>query len=245
MFLASNIGGIKKDNERKIPVQFLEKNEFLANLKKYIKRTKKFVLISSDPNNYENNDLYLKIDIEALKLSGLIFEEYLVLDRRNKNNVSDVLLDSDLIFLCGGDTLMQNNFFNSINLKKYLKDINSVIVGISAGSINAATEAYNSPLNDLDLKQSPCLKGLGLTKINIEPHFVLDDLSTNNKRLQRKDVLRESYNRNIVALSDNAYILQTDEYSKLYGESYLIKKGIINKLCNDDESVTLNEILNK
>lgn len=243
LFLASNIGGVKKENGNKFPIKFFENNKFLTNLKKYIKNSKKFVLIASNPECYESNDFFLKMDIEALKLSNLTFEEYLILDGRNKNNVADILAGSDLIFLCGGNTLTQNTFFNSINLKKYLKNIDSVVVGISAGSINAADNVYNSPESEEDLKKSPYLNGLGLTTINIEPHFILEDLSNNNKRLQRKEILKESYHRTIIALTDGAYIFQTDKECKLYGESYSIKNGIINKLCNNDECIILNDNL--
>ena len=242
LFLASNIGGVKKENGKKIPIKFFENNDFLENLKKYIKSNNKFVLVASDPDNYERNDLFLQMDIEALKLSGLTFKEYLVLDGRAKGNIDDILKDSDLIFLCGGNTLTQNIFFNNVGLKEYLRSINSVIVGISAGSINSANDVYNSPESEEDLKNSPYLNGLDLTTINIEPHFILEDSSDNcNKKLQRKEILKESYSRTIIALTDRAYILQTDEDCKLYGESYKIKDGIISKICDDDEYIVLNE----
>src|SRR5574344_211961 len=125
LFLASNIGGLKKENGNKFPIKFFENNDFLKNLKKYIKNNQKFVLVASNPDNYERNDLFLQMDIEALKLSGLTFEKYLVLDGRAKENITSILEDCDLIFLCGGNTLIQNKFFNSINLKKYLKDVDS------------------------------------------------------------------------------------------------------------------------
>ena len=244
LFLASSIGGVKKENGNKIPIKFFENNDFLKNLKKIIKNNKKFVLVASNPDNYERNDLFLQMDIEALKLSGLTFEEYLVLDGRGKKNITSILKDCDLIFLCGGNTLTQNKFFNSINLKKYLKDIDSVIVGISAGSINSAEDVYNSPESDEDLNNSPYLKGLGLTIINIEPHFILENQNDDyNKKLQRDAILKESYNRAIIALTDGAYILQTNNECKLYGESYKIKNGIIDKICDNDESVVLNDSL--
>lgn len=243
LFLASNIGGIKKENGNKIPIKFFENNNFLNNLKKSIKNYRKFVMIASDPDNYERNDLFLQMDIKALKLSDLRFEEYLVLDGRNKDNIAKILENSDLIFLCGGDTLTQNTFFNSINLKKYLKNINATIVGISAGSINAAGNVYNSPESEDDLKHTPYLKGLELTAINVEPHFMLNDISDENKNLQRKELLKESYNRTIIALTDGAYILKTDNDCKLYGESYKIKNGIITKICENDEYIIINEDL--
>ena len=129
-------------------------------------------------------------------------------------------------------------------LKKYLKDVDSVIVGISAGSINSAGDVYNSPESDEDLNNSPYLKGLGLTTINIEPHFILENLNDDyNKKLQRNAIIKESYNRTIIALTDGAYILQTNNECKLYGESYKIKNGIIDKICDNDECVILNDSL--
>ena len=244
LFLASNIGGVKKENGNKVPIKFFENNNFLKNLKNCVKNNKKFVLVASDPDNYERNDLFLRMDIEALKLSGLIFEEYLVLDGRGKENITNILKDCDLMFLCGGNTLIQNTFFNNIGLKEHLKDINSVIVGISAGSINLANNVYNSPESEEDLKNSPYLNGLELTTINIEPHFMLEDLSDDhNKLIQRKALLKESYNRTIIALTDGAYILQTNNECKLYGESYKIKNGVISRICNNDEYIILDDNL--
>ena len=239
LFLTSNPGGIKKENGKRIPIKFLEDNNFLLNLKKHIKKTRKFVMVASDPDNYEKNDLLLQIDIESLKLSGLTFQKYLVLDGRNKNNVLEVLHGANLIILCGGNTLIQNNFFNSINLKKYLKNIDSVIIGISAGSINAAFNVYNSPECEEDLKVSPYFKGLELTSFNIEPHFILDDLSNNDKILQRNEILKESFRREIIALPDGSYIMQSDKICNLYGDAYRIKDGIITKICDNNSIIKI------
>ena len=77
-------------------------------MKKSLKSNKKFILIASNPFNFEQNDKFLEMDIEALKLSGLSFDEYLILDNRNKTKIPEVLKDSSLIFLCGGNTYIQN-----------------------------------------------------------------------------------------------------------------------------------------
>ena len=129
LFLTSNVGGVKKENGKKYPVRFFEKNKFLNNLKKNLTETKKFLLIASNPVDYEKNDLFLKMDIKALELSGLHFDEYVVLDGRNSNKVKSVLNGVNLIFLCGGNTLTQNNFLNRINLKKYLKKLILLLSG--------------------------------------------------------------------------------------------------------------------
>lgn len=242
LFLASNIGGIKKENGIKKPVKFFESNSFLDNLRKYLKNNRRFVLIASDPTNYERNDLFLEMDIEALKLSGIDFNEYVVLDNRNKNNLVNILNESDLVFLCGGNTFVQNRFFNDINLKEYLKSYESVIVGISAGSINAAKYVFNSPEKTEDLERTPYLAGLEITNINIEPHFILEDLDDDNKKLQRDAIIQESYNRTIYALTDGAYVLESNEFCRLYGKAYKIKNGVINQICDNNEYIDIANV---
>lgn len=236
LFLTSNIGGIKKENGKKILVKLFEKNNFLNNLKNNLRETKKFVLIASNPDEYEKNDLFLKMDIEALKLSGLEFQDSVILDGRNIENPELVLENANLIFLCGGNTLIQNKFFNKINLKKYLKNTNSVIVGISAGSINSAKNVFNSPEEEQDLKNSPYMQGLELTNINVEPHF---DINNANK-IQMDSILSESNKRIIYGLTDGAYIVKINNKYKIYGESYKIHNGIITKICTDNNCLNID-----
>ena len=215
LFLTSNIGGVKKENGKKYPVRFFTKNKFLDNLKGNLLETKKFLLIASNPDEYEKNDLFSQMDIKALELSGLNFDEYTVLDGRNSSNAEVVLNNADLIFLCGGNTLTQSKFFNSINLKKYLNNIDSVVVGISAGSINSAKNVFNSPESVEDLNNSPYLQGLELTDINVEPHFEINNLTDESKRIQMNAILSESNNRVLYGLSD-VHILLRIVQSVLY-----------------------------
>ena len=237
LFLTSNIGGVKKENGEVGVTSFTQENGFIFRLKDSIRNYNKFVLIASNKDNYEKNDFMLKVDIGALNLSKIFFHEYVVLDSRNKDKISEVLKGADLIMLCGGNTLLQNNFFNEVQLKDYLPS-ETVIVGISAGSINSAHDVYDSPECEEDLNRSPYLKGLGITNINVEPHFILEPIEENDK-LQRREVLKESFNRDIIALTDGAYIIQTDEECTLYGEGYLIKEGLITKLCENDKQLNI------
>lgn len=229
LFLASNIGGIKKENGKKIPVKFFEDNNFLKNMKESINNYNKFVIIASDPDNYKQNDEYLKLDMNALALSGLYFKENVVLDNRNKDDIGNVLNNSSLIFLSGGDTFQQNMFFNDINLKKYIKKTDACIVGISAGSINSAKIVFNSPEDEKDLNNPTILKGLDLTTINVEPHFDYD----NPNKIQMDAIIKESNNRVIYGLPDKSYIFN----NKIYGKCYRIYKGNIELISNDNESI--------
>lgn len=68
-------------------------------LKKQIKTQNTFVMLASDPAAYEKNDQFLQLDKQALTLSGLHFQEYLVLDNRNKDRVKTVLDQASLVIL--------------------------------------------------------------------------------------------------------------------------------------------------
>ena len=232
LFLTSNIGGIKKENGKSISVKFFEDNNFLKNVKKSIKNYNKFVIIASDPKNYKQNDEYLDLDINALALSKLYFKENIVLDNRNKNDIENVLSDSSLIFLSGGNTVQQNIFFNEINLKKYIKRTDACIVGISAGSINSAQIVFNSPETIKDLTNSTLLKGLDLTTINVEPHFDYNNPNT----IQLTAIMKESNNRIIYGLPDKSYIFN----NKIYGKCYRIYKEKIELISENNEILDIS-----
>ena len=198
-------------------------------MKESINDYNKFVIIASDADNYEQNDYYLKLDMDVLAMSGINFKENVVLDNRNKDDIANVLKNSSLIFLSGGDTLKQNIFFNEINLKEYIKNIDACIVGISAGAINSAKIVFNSPEEEKDLTNPSILEGLGLTTINVEPHFDCDKIS----KIQMDAILKESNNRVIYGLPDKSYIFN----NKVYGKCYRVYKENIELISNDDEVV--------
>lgn len=68
-------------------------------LKKQIKTQNTFVMVASNPTDYEKNDQFLRLDRQALALSGLHFQKYLVLDNRNKDKVKTVLDQASLVIL--------------------------------------------------------------------------------------------------------------------------------------------------
>lgn len=56
-------------------------------------------MLASDPTAYQQNDQFLQLDRQALTLSGLHFQEYLVLDNRNKDRVKALLAQASLVIL--------------------------------------------------------------------------------------------------------------------------------------------------
>ena len=233
LFLTSNIWGIKKDNDTYTPTKFSEKNNFLVNLKSEFTWDKKFVLISSNPNDYKWNDLFLELDKKALEYSWLSFKEYQVLDNRTRGNIKNILNQASLILLAGGNTYEQNLFFHEINLGNYLINLDCPIVWISAGAMNCSNSVFNTSeiIKNSDLPL--LLEGLGLSKVSIEPHF--------EKKRENPEImnilLQESYTRKIYGLRDGSYIFN----NKIYGRCEIIENGDIKPICNDNQEIPLDQ----
>lgn len=84
------------------------------------------------------------------------------------------------------------------------------------------------------------LTGLGVTEINIFPHFQsLKDEYLDGLRLIEDIAFADSVGHEIVALNDGSYILIDGGQVTLYGEAYLIKDRQQIQICKDGESFSL------
>jgi dipeptidase E len=137
----------------------------------------------------------------------------------------------------------QNEFFNHINLRELIKNTNALILGGSAGSMNLADIVYCPPElegESLDLTFNRYLKGLGLTNINILPHYnkwggyVLD-----GKDYMKDIIYPDSYKKEIVLINDGTYIVCDNGKETIYGEAYLLKDGVLTQICENNKSVEL------
>ena len=233
LFFTSNTKHYHKIDGRKFPNEIDNTNGIVNQIKQLLDTDNGILYIAASPEDSEKADSYASLIFDGLRLSGITFSEYFILDNRTKNNAGKYIKKASVIFLGGGDTYIQNQFFNQIHLKELLQDFESLIIGQSAGSLNMAEAVYNSP-EDGDLSEPVYFKGLGLSNINIEPHFVLDTTEFNEMQMyQRKHLLEESKKRPIYALSDGSHILETDESVMVCGEAFLIKDGTITQICRD------------
>lgn len=123
---------------------FSNHNNFLTNLKKTLNNNQKFVLIASNPDNYDENERLLHLDQQACEMSDLSFQSYAVIDHRNINQINEILDQAALIVLAGGNTQLQNHFFKKSKLKRVLQSSKSPILGISAGAMNCGEIVVNS-----------------------------------------------------------------------------------------------------
>lgn len=88
--------------------------------------------------------VYANIFFDSLKMVGIQFNEYCVLEDVTRDKAKKYIDGADIVYLCGGRTFYQMKFFDEINLKELLENYNGIVIGQSAGAINMADLVYNS-----------------------------------------------------------------------------------------------------
>ena len=122
--------------------------------------------------------------------------------------------------------------------------INGMIIGWSAGSMNCAETVYAGPELEgeaIDPNYKRWIPGLGLTKINIYPHYqFLKDEWLDGLRLIDDITCTDSMGHEFIAMNDGTYIVIENGNHTLYGEAYRIKDGKIDMICQNGKSLALD-----
>lgn len=201
------------------------------------------LFVASSPDEAETNDYYAGLTRIGFEASGFRFSAFGVLDRRNADRAAEALADAGLVILAGGHVPTQNAFFADIDLKALLAGYSGVVIGISAGTMNAAETVYAQPELDGEAVSPDYrrfLPGLGLTRSMVIPHFdgnlfaELDGL-----RIYGDVTFPDSRGRRFYLLPDGSYIQLKDGQEELFGEAYVIEDGALCPFCNEGDSVKL------
>ena len=157
--------------------------------------------------------------------------------------VLERLDEMDAIILAGGHVPTQNAFMKKLNLKEKLEGYQGILLALSAGSMNCAEIVYASPELDgeaLDPDYQRWITGLGLTKVNIFPHFqYLRTVMLDGFRMVEDITYSDSMGHEFLALNDGSYLVLEDGVETVYGEAYRIKDGCLTQICKNGEFVVL------
>ena len=240
--LMSDFKHYHEENGKKVANEFDNSNGIVDQIKNNLNGNNAMVFIASTPDDKEKIKMYTELLFEGLKLSNISFNEYLVLDSSTADKAQEYIDKANMIYLSGGDTYLQSEFFKKINLREKLKGFNGLIIGQSAGALNMAEDVFNSP-EEMEESEPVFFKGLGLTDINIEPHFVLDDSDFDEaEKYQRNTIISESNNRRIYGQCNGSHILIDNEGNvTTYGETYLISNGQISLICENGYSKNITD----
>jgi dipeptidase E len=230
--LASDFKNYEKKDGIKITHPMSNENGIVDQLKELLKEKRKLVFVSSDINSTPDSvEIYARIFFDSMKMVDIEFEQYYILDGTKIDKASEYIENADLVFLCGGDTYNQHLLFEKIGLRELLLNYSGIVMGQSAGAINMAVHCFNSP-EELEKSEPVYFDGLGLTNINIEPHFVYEVSNFNEKEIyQRNAIINESYNRPI--------------YGQCNGSHILIDNGTVETICENKQKFIFNDSISE
>ncbi len=244
IIMTSSIGGSIKENGKRIPTQLMQYNGFLDKLQAEWISNSKVMIIAASPNDYERNDMLCECFTKSFLISGLSISYMEICDNRNEELV-DKMKEMDVVLLAGGHVPTQNNFFNRIGLKDRLRDFNGLLISWSAGSMNCADIVYAGPEMEgeaIDPNYMRWIQGLGVTNINILPHFQsLRGEYLDGFRLIEDITFEDSMGHEIIALNDGSYITIEEGITRLFGEAYKIMDRQMEEICQNGMSIVLRE----
>ena len=220
-------------------------NSFLLNLLFCLPENPRCLFVASAPDDPEFTDSVAEEMAWAFNLAGLEFSQVTTLDRRSQENAAELIEDSDFIVLCGGHVPTQNAFFQEIGLRDLMEGYEGVVLGISAGTMNAADRVYMQPEEEGESAEDfvRFAEGLGLTDINVLPHYQqVKDYLLDGKRLFEDVTYADSMGECFFALVDGSYFLiEEDGTTTLFGEAYCIRDGEIEQISELGDVVAFED----
>ncbi|MDE6260108.1 MAG: Type 1 glutamine amidotransferase-like domain-containing protein [Oscillospiraceae bacterium] len=218
-------------------------NGFVDELRKALPGPCRALFVASDPDDPEHTYRFFNDMPGSFAEIGIPFAQADVLIRENQDRCAELIANADLIFLCGGHVPTQNRFFQDIALRGRLAGWDGVIVGVSAGSMNAADVVYvqpEEPGEAVDPNFQRFLPGLGLTRHMILPHYQREkDGWLDGMRLYEDITYPDSVGHRFYAMVDGSYLLGRDGREELRGEAYLVADGTLTQIGRENDITLL------
>lgn len=221
-------------------------NGFLDRIRDALPEFPRCLFIASSANDRAATCEFGSHMFMAFAEAGIPFSAYQVLDAYNAEEAAELIFSSDFIILAGGHVPTQNAFFHEIDLDVLLQEYEGVIMGVSAGTMNSASVVYvqpEEPGESIDPDYQRFAPGLGLTEINVCPHYQkVKNAILDGQRLFEDITYGDSMGRSFCALPDGSYILSENGKETLFGEAYRIRNGILEQICVNGKSLELNKL---
>lgn len=226
-----------------IPCILDVRNGFVDALTARWKSGSRCLIACADPDAFDHNDEMRDTFADAFAYHGLTYRSFDLLDARNEDEAQALVERSDFILLSGGHVPTENAFFARIGLRELLEGYDGIVMGISAGSMNAADVVYAQPEEageSIDPDYERFIPGLGLTNLNILPHYqMVCDHILDGRRLYEDITFEDSIGHAFLVLVDGSFVLEEEGRCEIFGESYLIFSGRMLKICDEGEMLSL------
>ncbi len=230
-----------------LPFVYREDNGFARRLFQSAAGARRGVMLAAWPDEHDFNDRMAEDFAAALRVLGVPLTGFRMLDdRHDKACIREAVLDSQIVILSGGHVPTQNRWFHAIGLPEALARYEGTVMGISAGSMNCCGTVYAQPEiagEAADPTYERFIPGLGLTDVMILPHYQnACDRMLDGMHLFRDISIPDSRGRVFYAIPDESYVFQDEEGGAvLCGEAWRIRDGVMEKITEYGQSVSLKE----
>ena len=203
------------------------------------------LMIAAFPDAHDHNEEMTAVYRAAVEHAGLAVSRFDLWDDRIP--VLTDLKDYDVVFLAGGHIPTEGRWFERIGLRKLLEGWSGVIVGTSAGSMNAARVVYAWPEEPGESYRPPeelFYPGLGLAETVVLPHLNKLAHARLDGRLLVEEIARDhSWGHRFLAIPDGSFVLAEDGEEWVYGEALQVKDGDVVTFCRKEERKRLRDKL--
>lgn len=218
-------------------------NYLPENLSRFWKPRARCLVISAFPSEYEACDEMRSSMEWSIRGTFPDIKCLDLWDDRTESYSFRRLASYDVVFLGGGHVPTENAFFRRVGLRNKIRRYKGIIIGISAGTMNAADIVYAQPElsgEAEDPSYRRFIRGLGLTEVNILPHYqMVRDYELDGMRLYEDITFGDSYGHTFIALPDGSYYLHADGIETIWGEAYEISDGQIRQICAEGKYICL------
>ncbi len=217
-------------------------NGFLLRLRATLPAAPRTLFVASSPDDEKMTAFFCADMAGAFQRAGFDLTGYAILDRSTAPQAEELLGNADFVVLMGGHVPTQNAFFRELGLRELLQGFDGVLMGISAGSMNAAKLVYAQP--ELPGESSPDFqrfyRGLGLTNIHICPHYQqVWDMEVDGRSLYRDITPSDSMGRTFHVFPDGTYLYRDAHEHGIFGKCLRMKDGILEQLTEDGQGILL------
>ena len=223
------------------PVPMLdERNGFVYLLSQVWPQNACCLMVAAEPTDFPLNDEMTDYYRTAVINSGLSVGCFDLCDARYPLLPEDDLRRYDVIFLAGGHVPTQHQWLEQLELRRRLVGFGGIVIGTSAGSMNAARTVYAWPEREgesVNPDYRLFVPGLGLAECNLLPHYQKVKNSGIDGKLYVQDIARShSRGRRFLAVPDGSFVLVADGEESVFGEALLVTNGEITPFCSEGES---------
>jgi peptidase E len=179
---------------------------------------------------------WLGVNESAFKGLGQIREVNAEL--MTQKEIEDILRESALVYITGGNTFLLNHRLHSSGVMPYLKkkiQNGLPVVGVSAGTILCGPNILTS--KDMNTVETPHFDGLNLIPFNFFAHYADDGYGQSVHDDWLGDY-RFFHDNPVILLSDGAYIKVDGKKTTLVrGDAWILRKGAEKERIESGKSI--------